>query len=143
MTPADAKAFPGYLTVAGLQEAWRAKHRTPDCQLVRFQVGDLRDRDRFLNWTGRAGGDYVGNVHRAADDAAALTPEQLAPLTRAANERDRARLKSTSQVKRDEMAALAAELRAELRANPNRDVEKSLRAVEHHLASMDRKLRAA
>jgi hypothetical protein len=143
LTLSDAKAC-GFQTLTGLKDAWRSKHpRTLVVKVVRFQLGDIRDRDRFLNWTGRAGGDYTGNRHRAADDVAALPAEQLAPLTKAANERDRARAKSGSQRRRDEMAALADRWREELRESPNREVARSLRAIEHQLAALDRKLKAA
>lgn len=48
---ADAKAC-GYRTVGALRDAWKAKHpRSPLAQLVRFEVGDVRDHPRFLTST--------------------------------------------------------------------------------------------
>lgn len=65
----------GYRTVEALRESWRRQHpKTPTATFVRFLVGDRRDRDRFLNWSGRAGGDYTFNPSRAMDPDAPVVP---------------------------------------------------------------------
>lgn len=82
----------GYKTAEGLRDAWFARHpRSPLCTVVSFALGDVRDRPLFLNWTGRAGGDYTLNRSRAIDDAEALTPEQLAALSSWNKQKDQAR----------------------------------------------------
>lgn len=49
----------GYKTAVSLQEAWQARHpRSPRVAVVWFALGDWRDRDLFLNYSGTAGGDY-------------------------------------------------------------------------------------
>lgn len=79
----------GYRSAAELREEFSARYpRTTRVKLVRFLVGDTRDRDRYLNWTGRAGGDYTLNPRRAMDDAPALTEEQQARMTAEAHKRD-------------------------------------------------------
>lgn len=59
----------GYRTRDLLLSAWRERFPRMDvAQVVSFSLGDLRDRSRYLNWTGGAGGDYTYNPQRAMDE---------------------------------------------------------------------------
>ena len=52
-----------FRTTVGLIEAWRAEHpRSPLARLVSFELGDLRDRPRFLS---RGWPDYTNDPSRA------------------------------------------------------------------------------
>lgn len=136
----DARAC-GYTTRQGLLDAWRSQHpRSETVKLVRFAVGDVRDRDRYLAWTGRAGGDYTANPRRAMDDAAALTEEQLEPLVRRARELDRARRRGAAA--EAETLSLEARLRRleAQRRSQRVDISRELRVIAARIERAERQL---
>lgn len=141
---ADATAC-GYKTLTGLKDAWKQRHRNTDtAKLVRFAIGDLRDRDQFLNWSGRPGGDYTTVSARANDrNAPVLTQAQLAPITKAARERDRARSRDPIQRERDQIVKALDNISEILERHPSRDMRRAVRELRHDLAKLDRKLKAA
>lgn len=143
LTLGDAKAC-GYQTRDGLITTWRQQHpRTDSVKLVRFVVGDVRDRDRYLAWTGQPGGDYTANPRRALDDAPALTEQQQTQVTTLAAARERERRADPWQRERDELERTLRNMRDLLEHAPNRDLARTVRALEHQLTSLNRKLKAA
>lgn len=71
----------GFKTAKLLRDDWDTRHpRSELAQLVWFALGDVRDKDRFLNRYVHRGGDYTGDRSAAVDELPALTAEQLAAL---------------------------------------------------------------
>lgn len=138
VTLADARAC-GHRTVSGMRDAWKVRHpRSELAKLIWFRLGDHRDRDKFLNWTGRAGGDYTYNPRRAIDpDAPVLSREELERQTK--DRRSVELLSERYQLlgARDGLARYLRELQALVQ---DEDVEKTLRRLERELSVLDRKL---
>lgn len=56
---ADVAAACGHKTVQAFRDEWYGRHpRSERALVVWFALGDWRDRDLFMNWSGRAGGDF-------------------------------------------------------------------------------------
>lgn len=129
----DAKCC-GYRTVTGLREWWVGKHpRSPLARLVRFQVGDVRDRDRFLQRYVSQGGDYTFSHSRAIDELPALSPAELAAHARAGRQHYVARAKSTESV-------LARESYAQRIARIEAAGTEAVRAVQGEFAIIGQRL---
>lgn len=97
----------GFKTVQGFQADWQERHpRSPLAVVVWFALGDWRDRDVFLNWTGAAGGDFTMNSRRAMDpDAPVLTHEQIEALSSVNRQKDDARRATDSRAMATESAS--------------------------------------
>lgn len=120
LTLDDARVC-GYRTLGGLRDSWLAQHpRTVDVRLVRFALGDLRDRPRFLTSTrqmrwapgkrgGQPRGDFTTNPMLAIDDAEVLTAAQYGALAAMNGQRHAGRQAAQSQV----LAQLTAAQRME------------------------------
>lgn len=135
LTPTAAQAC-GYRTVRALQEAWFAAHpRTPIAQYVRFTLGDLRDRDRYLAWTGRAGGDYTSNPARAIDRDAPVPLDVQQRLTRAAHLKDVERLAHTTEIQH------ARSLTIRLKEALRRGDADELRRVRHEIEFIEQRMK--
>lgn len=132
----------GYRTTADLREAWRAAHPRTDLAAVAwFVLGDWRDRDIFLNWSGRGGGDYTRNPRRAIDpDAPALTAEQMDDLAHGNRQKDEARRAAAS-------AALAGESPSARLARLQRVVDRlgddAAWAVRKHIEIIEQRVKRA
>lgn len=157
LTQLDAHAC-GYKTAAGLQDAWKQQHpRTQTVHIIRFSVGDLRDRGRYIAWTGRAGGDYTTNPRRAADDAEALQAGDVAQYAKRAREQDRQRRQNPDQKLRDELVSDLERINDRLndwksktggttdkeRQGAIRGIQMATKTIRRQLAVLDRKLKAA
>lgn len=143
LTQPDARAC-GYTTRQGLIDAWRAQHpRSEMVKLVRFALGDVRDIDRYIGWTGRAGGDYTMNRHRAADELRALDEQQLAEVTAIARRRDQERRKHPDQQLRDGLMRELERWELETKGVTDRDRAQAIRDIRRKIAALDRKLRDA
>lgn len=82
----------GFKTTQALQEFWVSKHpRAERAGIVWYVLGDWRDRDRYLNWTGKAGGDYITTRHRSMDPEAPVPAEIVEGYALQARQRDEAR----------------------------------------------------
>jgi hypothetical protein len=132
----------GYRTASGCKDAWIAKHpKSPRALLVHFAVGDLRDRDRYIAFTGRAGGDYTMNRHRSSDaDAPALSQEQMDDLASRNRQKD-ARRQVDRQARSDEMSL--AERMRRLESAPERiaaQVRRELRVVTDRIDRGERRI---
>lgn len=76
--PLDVATTCGFKTTQALQESWVSRHpRAQHVGVVWFVLGDWRDKDTYLNWTGRGGGDYTNNRLRSMDPEAPV-PEEIA-----------------------------------------------------------------
>ncbi len=68
----------GFKTTQALQENWVVIHpRSQELGIVWFVLGDWRDRDLFMSWTGRGGSDFTSNPSRSLDPDAPV-PEEIA-----------------------------------------------------------------
>lgn len=135
----------GHKTVTDLQEVWFERHpRSPRVAVVWFALGDWRDRNIYLNWTGRGGGDYTKNASRAMDrDAPALTDEEMAQLSSVNRQKDEGRRARVA-------AALAAETpsqrvqrlnqaTARLGAAARREIRQELRIIEQRVTRLEKR----
>lgn len=153
----DAHAC-GYKTANALRDAWLAEHpRTFMIRVVRFTVGDLRDKGRWIGWTGRAGGDYTTNPRRAADDAEALQASDVALFAKQAREQDRRRRQNPDQKLRDDLISDLERINDRLiewksktggttdkdRQGAIRGIQMATKTIRRQLAVLDRKLKAA
>lgn len=109
----------GYKTALDLKERWAKRHpRSPQGVVIWYALGDWRDRDIFLNWSGRAGGDYTRNARRAMDaDAPALSREEIDALSSVNRQKDDGRRARAA-------AALAAETPSERLKRLSRAVDR-------------------
>lgn len=141
----DAKAC-GYRTAARLRMAWGDRHpRSLSCSVVSFMLGDVRDRPIFLQWSGRAGGDYTMSPSRALDDAEALTQEQMAALANWNRQKDEGKRARASR----ELAAETPSQRwkrlqrvvALLGEDAARAIRQEQRIIDQRLSRAERRVR--
>lgn len=150
---AEARAC-GYKNPTALRETWVALHpRARELKVVRFDLGDTRERrDRYLAWTGRAGGDYTSNPKRAMDRGAltgdgpdlalvAPTAEEIAGFAHASHYRDDARRREADIALRDDLAERLARWDRETSGVTDRDRQQSIQGIRRSLASLDRKIK--
>ena len=102
----------GFKTTDGLREAWLLRHpRSYSVKIVWFVLGDWRDRDKYLAWSGRrAGADEHGYTmsSRKAMDRDAPVPDEIVEGYAADNlQKDTARRAQTSSA----LASASAEER--------------------------------
>lgn len=132
----------GYKTSQDLREKWTDRHpRSPRAAIVWFALGDWRDRDVFMNWTGRAGGDYTANARRAMDsDAPVLSREEIDALSKVNRQKDDVRRAQAS-------AALAAETPSERLKRVKRETERlgdeARRAIRQEIRIITQRLERA
>lgn len=135
----------GYKTSDDLREKWTDRHPRSDlAAVVWFALGDWRDRDVFLNWTGRAGGDYTRNSRRSMDpDAPALSREQIEALSEVNRQKDDGRraqasadLASESPSERLNRLSKATE---RLGIAARREIRQELRIIEQRLQRAERR----
>lgn len=90
----------GHKTVQDFRDEWQVRHPRSDRAIVIwFALGDWRDRDLFMNWSGRGGGDFTRNARRAMDpDAPVLTREQIETLSSANRQKDDGRRANASAI---------------------------------------------
>lgn len=86
----------GYKTVEAFRSAWDERHpRSPIATVVWFALGDWRDRDQYLAWSGRrAGADDHGRTFsrsKAMDPDAPVPPEIASAYAYANRQKDDAR----------------------------------------------------
>jgi hypothetical protein len=142
LTDLDAHAC-GYKTTQGLQDAWLAKHpRTPLVHIIRFAIGDVRDRDQFMQYGGLAGGDYTMSPSRALDRDAPIVPRSDLELYAKQNtERYAKQRKDKVLIARDELISTLEKL--ELGDAPSAGVAAAIRSLRKQVAVLDRRLKAA
>jgi hypothetical protein len=132
----------GYKTVQGLREDWGIRHpRSPRAVVVWFALGDWRDKDVFMNWSGAAGGDYVGSSRRSLDpDAPVLTREQIDALSAVNRQKDDARRAQAS-------AAMATETLAQRYLRLQRATERmgmeARSAIRQHRRVIEQRVKRA
>lgn len=130
----------GHKTVSEWSAEWDARHpRSPRAVIVWFALGDWRDQDLFMNWSGRAGGDFIRNSRRAMDpDAPVLTREQIEALSSVNRQKDEGRRAQTS-------AALATETPSQrlkrLDAATARIGDEARRAIRQELRIIEQRVR--
>lgn len=142
LTDADARSC-GYETADALRDAWKQKHpRTPLVHVVRFTLGDVRDRDQFLQYGGLAGGDYTMSPSRALDSDAPIVPaSELARYTKQNGERYAKQRKDKVLAARDEIVSTLENL--DLTDAPSAGVAAAIRSLRKQVAVLDRRLKAA
>lgn len=134
----------GFRTVQGLRAAWVVAHpRTPEARFVRFELGDTRDRPRFLSHTQsfRAGvsGDYTTVRSRAADEAEVLSPTEYDQMSASNRQKEIARARAASarlaQETAEQRAARVAALAQEMGLKVSELVimEQRTRRIENRL----------
>lgn len=101
----------GYTTVQGFRTAWLDRHpRSPLATVVWFAIGDWRDRDLFLAWSGRRAGandkGYTLSAGMAMDRDAPVPDEIVAVYASHNRQKDEAQRAKLS-------AALATETPAQ------------------------------
>lgn len=80
----------GHRTAAELEQAWLKVHpRTERVRMITFSVGDVRDRDFFMD---RTGGYTLSPALSVDREAPAITPDAQAWITRNARDKDELRL---------------------------------------------------
>jgi hypothetical protein len=141
LTQQDAEAC-GFRTLPGMKDNWRQHHRGAEMvKIVRFAVGDLRDRDRYLSRPSRSGGDYTSDRHRAIDDVAVLTDEQLKPFVAQARERDKQRRKrAANDTAKQPLEARLGRL-DDLKQRQRVDISREIRVIEERVRRAERDLR--
>jgi uncharacterized protein YqfB (UPF0267 family) len=139
----------GFRTRQDFMDYWAGLYGKFDVDIpvwvISFQLGEMVDVPLLLAATpGAPHGDYVHQSFLAmAGEPEALTQFQTAPYVVQARARDLGRAGGKLQVSRDNIAAELADMRAHLVDEPDRDIARTVRALEHQLASLDRKLRSA
>jgi ribosome modulation factor len=125
ITLKDARAC-GFRTTTELRSDWLSRHpRQPLAQLVGFALGDIRDRPRFIAWTGGFG-DYTGSRHLAADENEALSAEDLNRLI--AKQKDI--LANAKRGKAQEELSWADRWRAIEQSGRAKDVQRERKIIE-------------
>ena len=119
----------GYRTIGLLKEAWMRSHpRSPFAKAVYFALGDVRDRNLFLQRDVWRGGDYTTSMSDSViDDLPALDPAEIRALAAHNRQKDAARA-----VTRQEMAA--SETLAERMARIEAGGEAALHVVKRDVA---------
>jgi len=136
----------GHATTADFAQQWFELYGDFDpgrpVWVISFAWGDLTDQPRLLaSRPGAPHGDYVADPHRAMrSEPEALSSAQLVPLTREAQARDRARATGRLKDERNQIAQSLAAMREHLAQEPDREISRTVRALEHQLSSLDRKL---
>lgn len=135
----------GFRTTGDFFDYWQSLHGSVDLDLrvwvISFEPGDVTDAPRLLAArSGGSGGDYTSNPHLAmSDEGEAVSQAEQARFSHGASERD--------DQKRREKVAQGRKLTEQglnlMRSgleDAGRDVRRTVRAIEHHVASLDRKL---
>lgn len=132
----------GYKTVIGCQTAWDADHPGVElAQLVRFALGDLRDRDRYLARTV----GYTATRHLSADPDAAVVPtdEQRRQILDS-RKNEIIRLADPDVRLRNELQRALEHWELETGGRASTlDAHKAIRGIRDRIRSLDRRLKAA
>ena len=133
----------GFRTPALLREDWKLKHPKADtAQLVWFSLGDVRDRDRYLQRWIWKGGDYTQDRHSAVDDLPALSPEELAEVAANNHQRQTARVVETQLRLAEETLAQRVARLENAGDQMRREIKQELRIIAERAKRGKRKLGA-
>jgi hypothetical protein len=144
----------GYGSPAALRAEWGRRHRHQDlASLVRFELGDTRDRSLYMTssdfyrWDigdGHGGtGDYTSSPTRSLDGAPVLTGEEYETLGVAARQRDqRRRADAAKRIGTETLAQRVARLEDVKNGALADDVRQELRIIEQRTLRAERKVLA-
>lgn len=148
ITLKDAKRE-GFVTTQEFADYWKGLYGKFDedsrVWVISFALGDATDTPRLLAARpGAPHGDYVGQSFLAMPlEPEAVSGGEQAIFTKDARLRDGARGRDPLVRERNEMARSLGRMRDILEREPNREVSKEVRAMEHRIVALDRKLKAA
>lgn len=132
----------GHRTISGCRTAFEAAHPQHGCALlVRFALGDLRDRDRYL----ARGTGYTHSPHLALmPDAPAVPADVQRRLTIEAHKRDATRITDPDIRLRLSLAHAIEEWQLETGGRASsKDAFARIKMIREQIRALDRHIRAA